>query len=399
VQELFLEALVPLVQDTPGFQDLSLELGYRYSDYSTSGGADTYKGMLSWAPSPSFKIRGGYNRAIRSANAFELFEANSLGLGGSEDICANRPDTGLPAATLEECMRTGVTEQQYGTILANPADQYNTFEGGNPDLEAEVADTYTFGVVITPEAIPGFTLAVDWYDIEIDNAIDTLDADDIVQTCARTGDPQLCDLIHRDRLGSLWIENDGFTTTITENIGLLAGEGIDLNASYLWNLGNAGFLQTDLTATYLLENLFTNPLVSYDCVGYYGFQCGQPNPEWRHRMRVTWETNFDMAFSLAWRRVGESEIDDASPDPDIGNPDNMESHRINGIDKTDAYDWLDLSATYTFRDGIQFTVGINNITDEEPPLWPELADEFDVNTYATYEPLGRFVHTSVRFNF
>ena len=53
--------------------------------------------------------------------------------------------------------------------------------------------------------------------------------------------------------------------------------------------------------------------MDYDCAGYFGFQCGQPIPEWRHRFRATWETNFNMSFSLGWRYVGEVEIDDLDP--------------------------------------------------------------------------------------
>ena len=62
--------------------------------------------------------------------------------------------------------------------------------------------------------------------------------------------------------------------------------------------------------------------------------------------------------------IGEVEVDDASPDPDIGDPDAMENWRINGIDKIDAFNYLDLSANWTFTKGIQWSVGINNITDE-----------------------------------
>ncbi len=395
VTELFVEALIPFIQDAPMAHNLSAELGYRYSDYSTSGAANTYKAMLSWSPTPSFGFRGGINRAIRSANIFELYRATGFNLGGSQDICAGEN----PTATLEECRNTGVTDAQYGNILVNPAGQYNTLEGGNPFLDPESADTLTFGIVITPEGLPGFSATIDYYDIEIDDTIGSLGSDDIITTCARTGDPLLCSLIHRDSVGSLWLTQEGYTETTQQNIGQLYGEGVDLNLSYMFGVGNAGFISTDLTGTFLISNRFANPLVDYECVGYYGFQCGQPNSEWRHRARITWDTNFKTTFSLAWRYVGSAEIDDASSDPDIGNPDNMEFNRTNGIASVSAFNYFDLSATYNFSDSVQFTLGINNITDKEPPLWPDLADDGDVNTYATYDPLGRYIHTSLKFTF
>ena len=155
----------------------------------------------------------------------------------------------------------------------------------------------------------------------------------------------------------------------------------------------------DIMGSYLLTQNFSNPLVDYDCVGYFGFQCGTPQADWRHRFRATWETNFRLNLSLAWRYVGEVQVDDASPDSDIGDPGAMENWRINGIDKISAFNWFDLAASYTFRNGIKLTLGVNNILDEEPPLAPTFNDDNNFNMYANYDPLGRYVFSSVQFNF
>ncbi|MCU0302541.1 MAG: TonB-dependent receptor [Thermoanaerobaculales bacterium] len=395
VTEGFIELLVPIVQDVKGAQDLSLELGYRYSDYSTSGGVSTYKGQLSYAPTESWRLRGGYNRAIRAANLFELYRPQGFNLSGSTDICSGDN----PTATLEQCIRTGVTPEQYGFIAPNPAGQYNTLEGGNSLLEPETADTLTAGIVWTPQGIRGLSVTVDYYNIEIEEAIGSLGADDIIQQCANTGDPLLCSLIHRDAQGTLWATQQGFTVTTNQNIGLLEAEGIDLNANYLLGLGDAGYLAMDLMGTYVLTNSFTNPLVSYDCVGYFGFQCGGPVPEWRHRFRATWESNFRLNLSLAWRYLGGTDNDDASSDTDLGNPGNMELWETNDIAEIDPFNWFDFAASYTLRNGLKFTLGINNFLDEEPPLAPDHADDTGINMYAQYEPAGRYIFGSVQFNF
>lgn len=395
VKEAFLEVLLPLVQDATGFQDLSLELGYRYSDYSTSGDVNTYKAQLSWAINESWRIRGGYNRAIRAANIFELFRPQGFNLGGSTDICAGDS----PTATFEQCARTGVTAAQYGNIPLNPAGQYNTLEGGNPLLDPEAADTLTAGIVWTPESIRGLSITLDYYNIDITEAIGVLGADSLIQTCAQTGDPELCSLINRDRLGSLWVTQDGFTETTFQNIGDLVAEGIDLNASYLMGLGDAGYLALDLMGTYMLADEFTNPLTSFDCVGYFGFQCGDPASEWRHRFRATWETAFNLNLSLLWRYLGAVDNDDLSSDPDIGNPGNIALWEANDIATIDAYNWIDLAASYAFNNGIKLTLGINNVFDEEPPLAPDYADDPNLNTYGNWDPLGRYVYGSIQFNF
>ena len=397
VQEIFIEALVPVVQDVSGFRDLSLELGYRYSDYSTSGGFSTYKGLLKWAFNDSIAIRGGYNRAVRAPNIWDLFAPQRFGLGGSQDICAGI----APSATLEQCIRTGMTPAQYGTVITkNPADQYNTLSGGNPDLSPETADTITAGVVWTPQSIAGLSVTLDYYLIDISEAIGSLGAEDIIQQCANTGDPAVCDLIFRDARGTLWLNpsfaDGAYTQTTTANLNLLTGEGVDLNATYMIGLGSAGFLPLTLQGTYMMQSALTTPLVSYDCVGYFGFQCVQSQPEWQHRLRATWETAINLNLSLQWRHFGAVDNDDASSNPDLGNPAQMPLWEENFVDRYPAFNWLDISASYMMNNGLRFTVGVNNVTDEEAPL---AADFADFDTYQSYEPLGRYVFGSIQFQF
>jgi outer membrane receptor protein involved in Fe transport len=77
----------------------------------------------------------------------------------------------------------------------------------------------------------------------------------------------------------------------------------------------------------------------------------------------------------------------------------MEIWEASGSDGASDFNYVDISGTYNITDSIQFTLGINNVFDKEPPMWPDLQDDQFVNTYATYDPLGRYVHTSLRFTF
>jgi iron complex outermembrane receptor protein len=396
VTEAFIEALVPIVQDATGFRDLSMELGYRHSDYSTSGASPNYKAQIAWSPTDSWKFRVGFNRATRSPNVRELFAPQGFGLGGSEDICAG-PNPGFTAA---QCANTGVTAAQYGHIIGNPADQYNTFGGGNPLLEPEVADTFTAGIVWTPQSIPGLSLTLDYYDIEITDTIGSLNADDIVQTCAETGDPTLCGLVHRDNAGTLWLTEAAYTETTQQNIGFLRGEGVDLNFAWLIGLGDAGYLNTSLIGTYMMTDEFENPLIAYDCVGYYGNQCGIPDAQWRHRARFSWETNFNWVFSLVWRYIDAVLVDDASPNPALGNPGLIDSWKVNGAYENPAFNYIDLAVSVNFAKHLQWVLGIQNIFDEEPPLGPSMnGNDYGPGWYGYYDPWGRYVHTSLQFTF
>jgi outer membrane receptor protein involved in Fe transport len=396
VRELFVEALVPVVQDTPGAEDLTLELGYRYANYNLSGGNSNYKALLSWAPIPSLKLRGGFNRSARAPNVVELFQPQARGVGGT-DICANDPATGVPSATLEECLRTGLTESQYGNL---PGRHYAYAHwGGNPDLKMEVADTLTAGLVWTPEAITGLSATIDYYDIRLEDTIGFLWTDDILRQCARTGDPLLCDLIHRDSVGSLWL-SDGYVDERNQNIGRSGARGVDLSASYPLNLGGRGFISFSFLGTYMLEKSLDNGLVDYDCAGFVGDICWQPHARWRHRARASWQTSFNTTISLGWRFTSSVLNEVASDNPHLADPDKIESWKINGAYELPVYNFFDLAATYSFRDGLRLTLGVNNILDKDPQIAPDLwANDWGTGFLGNYDPLGRNLYASLQFEF
>jgi len=394
VKEGYLEALVPIVQDVKGAQNLSMELGYRYSDYSNAGGYSTWKVQGSYAPSKSFKIRAGVNRATRAPNIVELYTPQGLGLNGATDPCAGP----TPAYSQEQCAYTGVTADQYGLIRPNPAQQYNTYGGGNPDLKPEIADTHYAGLVITPASLPGLSLAFDYYDIEIDDTIGNLNADDILKQCAVTGNPDLCGLIHRDAQGSLWASRNGYTTTLNSNVGKLGSEGLDFNGSYLLPVGN-GFLNFGIMGTYTMARTVDTGLYNYDCVGLFGNQCGIPTPKWRHRARVAWETG-PWVVTLGWRMNGSVKVDESSTQDALYNPDDIPLWKANGSYEYGAYHYFDLGANYTVSKGIQVALGVNNIADKEPPLGVGFStNDYGAGFYGFYDAYGRVIHGSIQFNF
>jgi iron complex outermembrane receptor protein len=399
-KEAYAELRIPLVQDTAGAKDLSLEFAYRFMNYKaqeqSAKNNSSYKAMLSWAPVNSLRFRGGFNRSVRAPNVYELFQQQGLGLGGSEDVCAG-PN---PSATFEQCARTGVTQAQYGNILDSPASQYNSLDGGNPALDVEKAKTITAGFVWTPKSIAGLSVTADYYNIKIENTISQFNPDDTIKVCAEKGDPLLCNLIHRDARGTLWLTTNGYTVDTNQNIGERKARGFDVSLSYPWNLGHAGFINFAFLGSSMLEDRLNTPLVDYDCIGFYGNQCHIPDAKWRHRMRATWNTNFKAAVAVGWRYIGKTQVDDASDNPDLGNPALLERWKLNGSAEIKAANWFDLAVTYKVRDKARLTVGVNNIFDKEPPLGSGLSDvDFGPGFYGTYDPLGRALYANMQFEF
>ena len=403
VKEIFGEALIPLVQDRPFMKDLSLEAGYRLSSYSSTGTHSTYKVQASYAPTPDVKVRVGYNRATRSPNISELFYPQSLGLGGSADVCSGA----TPAKTQAQCALMGVSAAQYGNISPNPAGQYNTLGGGNPNLSPEVGNTWTGGLVITPRKIlPGFTAALDYYNIKLNQTIGTLDATSIQNQCAATGSAYLCGLIHRDQFGSLWLTTNGFITTTNLNVGQRWVEGVDVNLTYTRPMASLGLFSVNLIGSYLMKNTYNNGLYSYDCVGYFGNTCSDPryqgnvDPVWRQLARFSWETRWNVTLSVGWRMLMGVKNEESSPDPALANPADMPLQIANGMGALPAAHYMDIGATWRIHKKLTFIAGVNNVFDKEPPLGPGSSpNDYAAGFYGTYDPLGRYIHTGLQFTF
>ncbi|MCJ8190928.1 TonB-dependent receptor domain-containing protein [Sphingomicrobium aestuariivivum] len=398
VTDIFGELLVPIISGMTGVERLALELGYRYSDYSTGATTDTYKILAEYQPIDEVKFRGGYNRAVRAPNVVELFGPVQRGLWNGTDPCSGA----TPEFTAAQCANTGVTAGQYGGITPSPASQYNGVFGGEPNLQPEEADTWTAGVVFEGgTTLPGFVATLDYYQIDVEQAISTYGAELIVRQCGLTGNAEFCDRITRDPVsGSLWAGQNGFVVDRNVNIGGFSTEGLDLGLSYGRDVG-PGRLNLDLLGTYLMEYAFDQGIPAdggdgvVDCAGYVGGTCGFPQPEWRHTLRAAYNMDNGFGASIRWRHIGGVELDEFITDADrgfSGEPDpagNIESWNL-----------FDLTLTYDVTDDIGLMVGVNNIFDISPPLVPADYGTDNANTWAgTYSPVGRylFASTSIKF--
>jgi iron complex outermembrane recepter protein len=403
VRELFAEARLPLLQEKPFAQTVSIEVGYRYSDYNLGFNTDTYKLGLDWAPVTDVRFRGSYQRAVRSPNVQELFLRPRVQLDGVTDPCASAAGE-TPEATLEQCALSGVTPALYGNILANPAAQYNGEVGGNTTLQPEVSDTYSFGMVFTPQFLEGLSLTIDYYDIKVEKLINTLGPDFILGQCLDAGDPTYCGMVNRAANGSLWLGDQGFVEDPTLNTGSLQTKGFDAEVNYRFDIGRAGSLGLTLIGTYVDEYV-TEPLpgaAKYDCAGLYGTVCLAPIPDWRHRLRANWRSSFGVDLSVTWRYIETVDLDTTSSNPQLAGP-------VQSTDKQlGSRSYIDLSGSYTFDELGVFNkltgrLGINNLLDKDPPLIGQdncPTPYCNGNTYSqVYDTLGRYIFLGVTADF
>lgn len=410
VKEGFVEMRLPVVQDKRFAKEISINPGYRYSKYDYGPTTSTYKIEADWSPTSDVRFRGGYNRAVRAPNLGELFAESHVALDGSLDPCATTGFGSPPsyltgsalAARKASCLAHGVTAAQFGAIgvAGNPAGQYNGLIGGNPQLSPEKADTYTFGVVFTPTYVPTLSATIDYYDIKINNVIGSYGANLIVNQCIINNNPTFCNLVHRDGSGSIWLSQGGYVNDPTRNLGYLQERGVDVAVHYREEFGRFGALNYAFNGTYV-GSFITEPYPgsgTYNCAGYFGGTCGNPQPKWRHTFTATWETPVrSLDFTVRWRHFANTEIDSASPSPLLA------SSFQKDIQWTGSRDYLDLVASYELVKGVHLLVGVNNVLDKDPPILATSslpAPFFNGNTYPqVYDTLGRYIFMNLKADF
>lgn len=413
VWELFAEARLPILQDKAFAKSLSVEAGYRYSDYDLGFSTDTYKAGVDWAPVDDIRFRGSYQRAVRAPNLQELFLPQKVQLDGTTDPCAGaitNPGAGLDQQTLEsgrtfaECQLSGVTANTWGNIIENSAAQYNGLTFGTATLQPEKSDTISFGLVFTPTFLDGLDVTIDYFDIKVTDVIDTYGADYIINTCVTTG--ALCEKINRAPEtggaadGTLWIGPSGYIVDGFFNLGELRTKGIDLSANYRLEIGNAGALNFGLQGTYT-DTFEKQPdpasSARYDCVGLYGSVCLAPIPQWRHNLRTTWTFQNNLSVTLTWRHIDSVDLDHTSTNPALAGDVPLSDETLG------SRDYFDLTGAYTFFENYTLRLGVNNLADKDPPLLgqdnlPSVVG--NGNTFPqVYDTMGRYGFINLTMDF
>ena len=415
VNEGFIELGGSLAEDRPGVKSLVVDGGFRHSDYSISGGVNTGKFELQYQPTTDIRLRGSYQRATRAPNLIELFNPATIGqIESGDDPCAPNEYTGVIAATLQQCERSGVTPAQYNSrsIPQGSANQLSQALGGNINLKPEKADSFNIGATLTPGMLPGFSGSIDYYRIKLKDEIGAIPPGLLLQGCLTTGEPFFCSRIVRSPtnggLTGFSVATGGYIDQTAINIGQQLVDGIDLQGAYRLALRQGwGSLDFALNGALLLSNQTTpypgSP--SYDCAGLFGALCATVNPRWRHVLRATWVTPWKVELSANWRFLGSVALDNNDGNPllfgrTFTNP-NTAGPAIDTFNaRIPDYSYIDLSATWNVFKELQLRAGINNVLDKDPPLiTSEIVAGGANNTFETYDTLGRqiFVAFTAKF--
>jgi iron complex outermembrane receptor protein len=398
VYELYTEALVPLIDNHNTGHYLGLELGVRYSDYKNAGPAWTYKAGLEWQPISSLRFRTMFQHSVRAPNNQELFQEQFI-----EDFSAISDDRFDPCSASQDpagngiadkCMLQGLGSGQIGVFEAEPFYPVDFIFGGNPNLVPEDSDTLTVGVVITPEAVPGLIMALDYFDLEVTNTIGDISAFEICFDPLNAGNA-FCENISRDATGNISQISEPIS-----NRGLLAVKGFDAQLQYQMDLPSSlSFLDeyANLNITSMLthyssvksqENVVTE---IRECNGLFGWPCwdidGVSFPENRLITSLDYSSGA-LNIHLTWRWIDSMEnaapLSSALygyPDPELG---------IQGVG---SYNFFDLGFGYRFNDQWRARLGVTNLFDQEPPLMADQGNSGNTDP-SLYDIFGRSFYLS-----
>ncbi len=357
--EAYLELGVPLLRDVPAAHSLTLDLGARLVDFSNFGNEEVFEVGLYWAPIEQLQIRAAYSEAFRAPNVGELFGGFSQANPIVQDPCADF--SSLTATQIDLCVLQGVPAD--GGFSQN-GEETPELSGGNVNLQAEQVDIITAGFTWLPPVLPGFSLSLDYYDIDIDNGVASLGANTILEQCLATGSDDFCARITRAAGGRI--------TSVQAQLQNLAAEtakGLDLDVQYAY-AGLGGQFSHRALISYVEERKLVAFPGAEPFAGAGGFD--QDNfgaiPQWQGNYRLGWRSGaWTAGYELQW--IGAIEETGGEVFPGTVN---RVGHTV----------YHDIFAGYEFSSHTSVMLGVDNVFDDQPPLLVNAdAGNTDVSTY------------------
>ncbi len=371
VKEGYIETVVPIVKGA------DFNGAFRVTNYSTSGTVTTWKAGLTWQVIDDIKVRGTISRDIRAPNLGELF---APGVGRTNTV--NVPVAG-------------------GGFRA---DQFNESTVGNSALVPEVAKTYGAGIILTPSFLPGFALSVDYFNIKLNGAIASLNAQTLTDQCYIQAITSACAFI--STTGGRGVTTPGLLVTSIEikpiNFVSVKTRGIDIEASYRRQIG-PGTLGLRALASNAIS-LYTNNGV--DVPTEAAGQNSGSLPKWTYRLSAGYDLDSGLGFQFIGRGVSSGVYDNSFIVCSTDCPVSTVANRTVNQNRIAGAFYLDFNINYSFKidkSKAQVFLAIRNLMDTDPVLvgngpTGNNTPAYPQTTRTLYDVLGRVFRMGVRFS-
>jgi len=383
VDEAFGEVLVPLVTEQNGISFINrLEVfgRGRYVDNTVNGGFFAWAAGGRFAPVPDISFRGNYTKSFRAPAITELFSPITNVFTNVTDICspANINAGAVPATRAANC-RAFLATFPNATPLDAAAATVPGRNGGNPNLDNEVARSFTYGVVLQPRFIPGLSVSVDYIRINISNPISSLTVATIAQSCFdnaafNTADPangnNFCSQIRRYAAGQGGVaanggDRGGQVINDPQNPGVTSGfvngnrikfNGIQAQMDYIRPLSGLGLPgRAGIDGTFFYSRRRVNDITGVAPVRIDGTfstaNGGDPKYQGQLNFRYIGE---GFGFTMSANYIGEQLFSRVSRGSDIRE-----------VDKLNDFVILNPNIYFDVQDKFRLTLSVSNLTDRK----------------------------------
>ncbi len=359
---------------------IEISLAARWDDYSWEGAgvssgdsAVTYMGGVSFRPLDNLMLRASAGTGYKAPTLGELFLGRSFGVTTATDTTICNQVTQDPNSTQEEidsaCRQVEI----------------RSAGGGNPLLETESSTNWSVGLVYEPT--DNWSIAVDYYRIEVEDKIGSLTVQEIINN-----EQEFPELVTRVN-GTLTLPGAEVRSNL-QNLNEENGAGIDFSTRANWDFAT-GQIVADMRVAYLMEHerqlSALQPLC--DDAG------GTSEPEWRINGQLGWQSASRWSTTLVLRYLGSTEDLPGGRDTANRSCDVNPSIPAKAVD---SYLELGLRATYAFSDAIELSAGIINLTDEDPPFSeqaPSGGGGWPFFDQSLYDPRGTRFYLNLSYDF
>lgn len=430
--DFFTEASLPIVRDLPFAQSVDVTVGFRTSNFSFTRflpsfaespeqSSESYKVELDWEVTDALRARASFQNSARAPNFGELF-SSSTSFPQIFDPCSNTSAirNGPNAAAVSAlCVATGIPAGQIAAYAATPGAQAQIVTAGNPNLTTETAETVTLGLVFQSPFqnrwLQNLRGSIDYYSINVTDAIISIDTNVGIASCFNyygtnpnytlTGN-SFCQGLIRSGGAIANINRVGTIPGVAanqfpgQNGGEINTSGIDIQLDYSFDLewlglpANAGTIRANLLLNNLLE--FTQrdapglPEIDYKgTVSFFGAGLGTSFPEMKSTLTLGYDVG-DFSFDVRGRYTAAMDNRITRLYPGERNFGALRND-------VDAIWYWDVAGTWNVTDVAQLRLGVNNVADEQPPLYsPNVQSGTDPSSY---DVIGRRVFASLRLRF
>ncbi|WP_242653586.1 TonB-dependent receptor domain-containing protein [Sphingomonas jatrophae] len=374
VTEGYVEADVPLLRDSALGKSLDVSGAVRRTDYSTSGGVTTWKLGVVYAPIADIRFRATRSRDIRAPNLGELFSAGQSASGANVIDRLNGNQTN-------------------STFIA--------LRRGNPLLQPEVADTLGLGVVLTPSFLPGLQASIDYFDIDIDDAVKIPNEQTVIDLCA-AGDQAACAFITRNAAGQITI-----IATPPANYLSQDARGIDGEIAYRLPLAGAAdgpAITLRALGSYLISLKNVDNIATSQGAGVTGdfggiVASGPYAPKFRSNVTLAYD---DARFTagVTWRYIAPAKLNKLLTECTSACPaGNALTISDNSIRSSSLFDLSLRFRPVASKPRAEFFLAVDNVFNAVPPFVPGRVDiGFYSGQYGYYyDRIGRTFRSGFRF--